>query len=374
VVIAILLVLGAPFLGAKWGYPDDRVLPDTASSRQVGDEMRAGFGLNSLTDLTVVIPDVAGLPRVDLNAYAADLSRTPDVAAVSTPWGTYASGIRVGGPAAPAMVKDGSAFFTVATDAPLYSAASERQLDLLHAVATPGGRGVLWTGRPQINRDSAAGVADAIPVALAAIAVIMFVLLFLLTGSVILPLKALVLNMLSLTASFGALVWIFQEGHLGAFGTTATGMMVAHVPALLFCIAFGLSMDYEVFLISRIREYWLESPQGKGDNDEAVALGIARTGRVVTAAALLMAVSFATLMAARVSIMVMFGLGVTLAVLADATLVRMLLLPALMRLLGRYNWWAPAPLRALHQRIGLREARVEPTAMTKPVVAEPVPL
>ena len=123
-------------------------------------------------------------------------------------------------------------------------------------------------------------------------------LLFMLTGSVVLPLKALVLNLLSLTASFGALVWVFQEGHLGAFGTTSTGTLVAHVPALLFCIAFGLSMDYEVFLISRIREYWLESPQGKGDNDEAVALGIARTGRVVTAAALLMVVAFATLIAA----------------------------------------------------------------------------
>jgi putative drug exporter of the RND superfamily len=195
------------------------------------------------------------------------------------------------------------------------------------------------------------------------------VLLFLLTGSVVLPLKALVLNMLSLTASFGALVWVFQQGHLGAFGTTATGTMIAHVPALLFCLAFGLSMDYEVFLISRIREYWLES--GGVDNDEAVALGIARTGRVVTAAALLMALSFATLMAAQVSVMVMFGLGVTLAVLADATLVRMLLLPALMHLLGRYNWWAPAPLRALHRRVGLRESSASPP---EPVAPEPEPV
>jgi len=195
---------------------------------------------------------------------------------------------------------------------------------------------------------------------------------------VVLPLKALLLNMLSLTASFGAVVWVFQDGHLGAFGTTSTGTMAAHVPALLFCLAFGLSMDYEVFLISRIREYWLESPQGKGDNDEAVALGIARTGRVVTAAALLMAVSFATLMAAQVSVMVMFGLGVTLAVLADATLVRMLLLPALMHLLGRYNWWAPAPLRALHRRIGVSESGTRPTEpvarQPEPMVPAPVPL
>ena len=339
--------------GVKWGYPDDRVLPESASSRQVGDDMRAGFGLNSLTDLAVVIPDVTGVTPRDLDRYAADLSRVPDVAAVSAPGGTSFR-CSVGAPTAPRVVKDGSAFFTVATDAPLYSAASERQLDMLHAVPAPAGRDVHADRAAQINRDSAAGVADTMPKVLMVIAVITFVLLFLLTGSVVLPLKALVLNMLSLTASFGALVWVFQEGHLGAFGTTSTGTMIAHVPALLFCLAFGLSMDYEVFLISRIREYWLES--GGADNDEAVALGIARTGRVVTAAALLMALSFATLMAAQVSVMVMFGLGVTLAVLADATLVRMLLLPALMHLLGRYNWWAPAPLRALHRRIGLRES------------------
>jgi putative drug exporter of the RND superfamily len=371
VVVVLLVLLGAPFLGVKWGYPDDRVLPESASSRQIGDDMRAGFGINSLTDLAVVIPDVTGIAPGELDRYAADLSRVPDVAAVSAPGGTFASGVRVGAPTAPALVKDGSAFFTVATDAPLYSAESERQLDTMHAVAAPAGRDVMLTGRAQINRDSAAGVTDTMPEVLLVIAVITFVLLFLLTGSVVLPAKALVLNMLSLTASFGALVWVFQDGHLGAFGTTSTGTMIAHVPALLFCLAFGLSMDYEVFLISRIREYWLES--GGADNDEAVALGIARTGRVVTAAALLMALSFSTLMAAQVSVMVMFGLGVTLAVLADATLVRMLLLPALMHLLGRYNWWAPAPLRALHRRVGLREsgpARPEPVARQP----EPVPL
>jgi RND superfamily putative drug exporter len=378
VVVVLLLLLGAPYLGVKWGYPDDRVLPESASSRQVGDDLRAGFGLNSLTDLAVVLPDVSGVTESDLDRYAADLSRVPDVAAVSAPGGTFASGIRVGPPTAPTKVIDGSAFFTVGTDAALYSAASERQLDLLHAVPTPGGQHVLLTGRAQISRDSAAGVADTMPKVLAVIAAITFVLLFLLTGSVVLPLKALLLNMLSLTASFGAVVWVFQDGHLGAFGTTSTGTMAAHVPALLFCLAFGLSMDYEVFLISRIREYWLESPQGKGDNDEAVALGIARTGRVVTAAALLMAVSFATLMAAQVSVMVMFGLGVTLAVLADATLVRMLLLPALMHLLGRYNWWAPAPLRALHRRIGVSESGTRPTEpvarQPEPMVPAPVPL
>ena len=179
-------------------------------------------------------------------------------------------------------------------------------------------------------------------------------LLFLLTGSVVLPLKALVLNTLSLTAAFGALVWIFQQGHFGALGTTATGTLEASVPVLLFCIAFGLSMDYEVFLISRIREFWLASPKTRADNTECVALGIARCGRVVTAAALLMAVTFASLMTAKVSLMCMFGVGVPLAVLMDATLVRMLLVPAFMRILGPLNWWAPAPLTRLHRRFGIR--------------------
>jgi putative drug exporter of the RND superfamily len=128
------------------------------------------------------------------------------------------------------------------------------------------------------------------------------------------------------------------------------------VPVLLFCIAFGLSMDYEVFLISRIREYWLDSGRTRADNDEAVALGLARTGRVVTAAALLMAISFAALIAAQVAFMRMFGLGLTLAILVDATLVRMLLVPAFMRVLGRANWWAPGPLARLHARFGVSEA------------------
>jgi RND superfamily putative drug exporter len=152
------------------------------------------------------------------------------------------------------------------------------------------------------------------------------------------------------------LVWIFQDGHLGALGTTATGTLVANMPVLLFCIAFGLSMDYEVFLISRIREYWLASDRTDADNDESVALGLAHTGRVVTAAALVMSISFAGLIAAQVSFMRMFGLGLALAVVVDATLVRTVLVPAFMHILGRWNWWAPAPLARLHRRIGISES------------------
>jgi RND superfamily putative drug exporter len=351
-IIALLLVLGAPFLGVKLGSHDDRVLPGSASARQVGDELRTGFAFNSLADVVVVVPDAARLAPSEFSRYAAKLSLVADVSSVSSPSSTFIGGRLAGPPSATSGLKDGSALLTVNSTAPMYSQASEAQLDQLHAVATPGGRDVQMTGLAQINRDSSTAVNSRLPLVLTVIAVITFLLLFLLTGSVVLPLKALLLNVMSLTATFGALVWIFQDGHLGGFGTTATGTMAATVPVVLFCLAFGLSMDYEVFLISRIRESWLVSGKTRADNDESVALGLARTGPVVTAAALLMALTFASLISANVSVTRMFGIGVPLAVLVDATLVRMLLMPALMRVLGRVNWWAPRPLARLHQRFG----------------------
>lgn len=356
VVVGLLLVLGAPFLGIKWGFPDDRVLPQSSSARQVGDELRNDFAIDTATDVTVVIPDTADLTPADIDRYAADLSQVADVVRVAAPGGTYVAGARVGPPSAASGLDAGSAYLTVGSDTDLFTDASESQLDALHAVPTPGGQPVEFTGTAQVNRDSSESITSRLPLVLSIIAVISFVLLFLLTGSVVIPLKALVLNVLSLSAAFGALVWIFQEGHLGALGTTPTGTLVANMPVLLFCIAFGLSMDYEVFLISRIREFWLQSGPTRADNDESVALGLARTGRVVTAAALLMTISFAALIAAQVSFMRMFGLGFTLAVLADATLVRMLLVPAFMHLMGRWNWWAPPPLARLHDRIGIAES------------------
>ncbi len=211
------------------------------------------------------------------------------------------------------------------------------------------------TGTAQINRDSVDAITTRLPLVLGLIAVIMFVLLFLLTGSIVMPLKALVLNILSLTAAFGAMVWIFQDGHLGALGTTPTGTLVANIPVLLFCIAFGLSMDYEVFLVSRIREFWLASGKTRADNDESVARGIAHTGRIITAAALIMSISFAALIAAQVAVMRLFGLGLTLAVLVDATLVRMVLVPAFMHVMGQWNWWAPRWLVAVHRRLGFSD-------------------
>jgi uncharacterized membrane protein YdfJ with MMPL/SSD domain len=369
-VVVVLLALGAPFLSVKWGFPDDRVLPSSASAHEVGDQLRDDYADNSATAVTVVVPDADGLTDDAVGRYAAALSSVPDVVSVNASTGTFVAGNRVGPPVGNAGVAGGSAFLTVGSTAPLFSDASETQLDRLHEVAGPDGRAVEMGGIAQINRDSVQAVTDRLPWVLGLIAIITFGLLFLLTGSVVLPLKAVVLNVLSLTAAFGALVWVFQEGHLSALGTTPTGTLVANMPVLLFCIAFGLSMDYEVFLVARIREYWLSiraggdtTPSGlqairlaRADNDEAVALGLARTGRVITAAALVMSISFAALIAAEVSFMRMFGVGLTLAVLVDATLVRMVLVPAFMHVMGGWNWWAPKPLVRLHRRIGISES------------------
>ncbi|OMC54096.1 hypothetical protein A5745_20510 [Mycobacterium sp. IS-2888] len=359
---ALLLVLGLPFISVKWGFPDDRVLPRSASAHQVGDELRTNFAHDFSTSVPVVIPDAAGVGPADLDRYAADLSRVSEVSEVSAPGGTFVNGNRVGPPAAATGMGDGSAFLTVSSAAPLFSAASDAQLKNLRAVPGPAGRPVELAGVAQVNRDSVDAVTDRLPLVLGLMAAVTFVLLFLLTGSVVMPVKALMCNVLSLTAAFGALVWIFQDGHLGALGTTPSGTLVANMPVLLFCIAFGLSMDYEVFLISRIREYWLQyrpakpiAKQAHAANDEAVAHGVARTGRVITAAALVMSMSFAALIAAHVSFMRMFGLGLTLAVFADATLVRMVLVPAFMHVMGRWNWWAPKPLARLHERFGISE-------------------
>jgi RND superfamily putative drug exporter len=385
-VTALLLLLGAPFLGVKWGFPDERVLPRSASAHQVGDLSRNDFANNPGRAVTVVVPDARGLSRDDLQRYAAALTRVPGVSAVTAPSGTFMAGHRVGPPAAPTGIADGSAFLTVDSTAPLFSQASGVQLDRLHDVPGPAGRTVEMAGLAQINRDSVEALTTRLPMVLGLIALIAVALLFLVTGSVTLPLKALVCNVLSLTAAFGAMVWIFQDGHLGALGTTPASTLNANIPMLLFCLAFGLSMDYEVFLVSRIREHWLASgaawparpsaASARAANDESTALGLAHTGRVITAAALVMSISFAALIPAHVSFMRAFGVGLTLAVLADATLVRMFLVPAFMHVLGRWNWWSPKPLAWLHRRFAAGEATASAAECADAAVAahrEPQP-
>jgi RND superfamily putative drug exporter len=170
---------------------------------------------------------------------------------------------------------------------------------------------------------------------------------------VVVPLKAIVMNVLSLGATFGALVWVFQDGHLaGLLGFDAPGSLDLFMPVIVFVFAFGLSMDYEVFLLSRIREVW----EATGDNDRAVAEGLQRSGRIITSAGLLIVIVFAGFAAGEIVALKQLGLGLALAVIVDVTVVRSLLVPATMKLMGRWNWWAPAPLARLHRRVGLREA------------------
>ena len=351
-VVALLLVLGAPFLGIKFGYPDDRVLPESASARVLGDELREDYSQNASASVNVVIPEARDLDEPTMSRYGQDLSQVADVTAVTTPVGTFVDGQRVGN-GGNDMTADNAAYLTVSSTVDPFSERGQDQLDALREVPAPAE--TLFSGLAQQNIDNVNSIIDHLPEVFVVIVVTTFILLFLLTGSVLLPVKALVLNVFSLTATFGAMVWIFQDGNLGGLGSTTTGTLIANMPVLMFCIAFGLSMDYEVFLLSRIREEWLKSGRTRADNDHAVAYGLARTGRVVTAAALLMAIVFAGIAFSQVSFMRMFGVGLALAVLMDATLIRMFLVPAFMKIAGRANWWAPAPLRKFHDRFGLSE-------------------
>lgn len=349
---AVLMVLGAPFLSIKLGFPDDRILPTSHSSRVAMDEIRANYPRKLGGEVTVV---VSGSSDRVVDDYAARLSAVPGVDAVTSPDGVFAQGR----PIAPRQSEDRSGdhrVLTVVSNTDPLDEPGKALLAGLRAVPKPADTDVKFAGIAASTEDTVASIYRHLPWVLLWIAVATFVLLFLFTGSVVLPVKALVLNMLSLSATFGAIVWIFQEGNAGALGTTATGFITATMPILMFCVAFGLSMDYEVFLLGRIREEWLKSGRTRADSDHAVAFGLASTGRVITAAALLMAIVFAAMIASQVSFMRMFGLGLTIAVLMDATLIRMLLVPAFMRLAGRANWWAPAPLRRLHDRIGLSES------------------
>ncbi|MBD0322094.1 MAG: MMPL family transporter [Aldersonia sp.] len=351
--IILLLILGAPFLSAKFGYPDDRVIPPGSSeARAVGDLLRQDYEVDLGGATMAVLPGYSG-GEGPIGTYAAALSNVPGVSAVLSSAGTYVSGMPVGS-AVPSMANESGAYLTIASDADPFSAAGARQLQAVRDVTRPAD--TLFTGPAAINDDSLDALGSRLPLALGLIAVTTLIVLFLFTGSVLLPIKAILLNTLSLSAAFGAMVWIFQEGHFSAqLGFTATGYLTPTMPLLMFCLAFGMSMDYEVFLLSRIREEWLMSGRTTADNAHAVAMGVARTARIFTAAAMLMAIIFIAMTTAQVSFIKMFGLGLAITVLTDATLIRACLAPALMRLMGRANWWAPKPLAAFHERFGLGE-------------------
>ncbi|MEW6476152.1 MAG: MMPL family transporter [Actinomycetota bacterium] len=352
VVTGLLVTLGVPFARLELGLSDDRVLSSDAAVRRVGDEIRAQFASQEAGALAVVAAASPG-GHDGIHGYAEALSALPGVARVDAATGFYAGGRRVLPPnllSARFVDAGGGTWLSVVPTVEPLSPEGERLVEAVRA--TPAPFEVLVTGESARLVDGKASLAGRLPLAIALIVVATFVLLFLMVGSLLVPAKALILNVLSLSATFGALVWVFQEGHLaGVLDFTSTGTISIVTPVLLFCIAFGLSMDYEVFLLSRIKE---EYDLG-ADNDDAVAVGLERTGRIVTAAALLLALVFVAFATAEVTVVKIFGVGLALAVLVDAFLIRATLVPAFMRLAGRANWWAPKPLRRLYLRWGIFE-------------------
>ncbi len=358
-VSAILVVLAIPFLNFNPGLIDDRVVPDSVSSRAATDQIRANFASREADALQVLLPTAdleAGSDAIQ--TFAKKLVVLPGVARVDAGNGYY---LRTGGQVVVAPPNELSARFepdpgskgtwiSVVPNIEPHSAAGEQLVKDIRATAAPFDFTVAGESAKLVDTKQA--VLSMLPWTLLLIAVATFILLFLMTGSLLVPVKALLLNVLSLTATFGAMVWIFQEGHFAdLLGFTPTGSIDIFTPILMFCIAFGLSMDYEVFLLSRIKEeYDLDR-----DNEHAVRVGLQKTGRIVTAAALLLTIVFVGIATSQVSIVQLFGVGLSLAVLVDAFLIRATLVPAFMRLAGRLNWWSPTWLRRWHLRYGIWE-------------------
>ena len=333
---ALLVALGIPFTQMRFITADARVLPQSASAHQVQSALDSRFPPNRTSPLEVVVGAPASSPEV--RALSERIARLPDVSAVA--------------PAQPAGRET-----SLVQVAPLYGPLTGRTEQLVRevrAIHTPSYLGV--AGQTASFLDLEHSLAAHLPAVLAVVVAATLIVLFLMTGSVLLPLKAVVMNALSLSAVFGILVLIFQHGNLqGLLGYHSVGALDATQPILLFAIGFGLATDYGVFLLARIKE----AHDAGAPNTEAVALGLERTGPIVTAAALLFAVAVGAFATSQIVFIKELGIGTALAVLIDATMIRALLVPSLMGLLGPLNWWAPRPLRRLHDRIGLQEGAQE---------------
>lgn len=347
-VTAVLVAAGLPFLRFDASRIDDRALPAGAAARAGADELRASLDPAELSPLTVLVPGLDATDTAAVAAFSQDLltvdgvRRVDSAAGFTTPAGTIPP-TRYNERFHPTAGRGGTWFSVVSAHNPETAGAEDvvRAIRARHPEARVG-------GTTASVLDAVDTVASRLPLAAGMIAATTLVLLFALTGGVLLAVKGLVLNLLSLTCTFGVLVLVFQDGHLGSLlGVTATGRIDVFTPVLVFCIAFGLSMDYQVFLLARITE----SHRRTGDTPASVVEGLARTGRTVTAAAGLLAVAVTALTLSQVATAKMLGVGLTVAVLVDAFAVRATLVPALMRLAGRANWWAPRPLAAVRRRL-----------------------
>jgi RND superfamily putative drug exporter len=338
--IAVLALLGSPALGASFGGVDVRVLPEGTESRVATETLQRDFAASTASPVEVV---VSGGSSSDLDRYVQSLAELPGASDATV----------TGAGADTAVVAVGFA------GGPLEDAARDL-VSAVRDVPPPPGAEVLVTGQTAGFEDLLTSLVDNAPLAVGFVIATTLVLLFLAFGSVVLPIKAVLMNVLSLGATVGVLVWGFQDGNLaGLLGFTETGTIEATQPVLILAIAFGLSMDYEVFLLSRIREEWDRT----GDNTAAVAAGLQRTGSIITSAAALILVVFLAFATSGITFIQMVGIGLAAAVVVDATIVRALLVPATMRLLGQANWWLPRPLRIVYERFGLHE--------TAPAVSSP---
>jgi putative drug exporter of the RND superfamily len=354
----VLLLLGAPFLHLNIGLPDDRTLPASAEPHLVQQTLRDDFSSVATNEIAVVLPTTnATAEQGDVTDYAARLSRVDGVVAVDSVVGRHVNGevVQPANPASQRFANGDSTYLAVNTTIEGVSQEGQDLVERIRAVPAPSERHVAGASADLL--DAKNSLLDRLPWAMLIIVLTTLIVLFLLTGGVLIAVNAVVMNFLSLSATFGALVWVFQDNHFsGLLGFQETGWLDVSLLVLLFCVAFGVSMDYEVFLLSRMKEEFVKTK----NNSAAVAYGIEKTGGIVTAAALITSIVFLAMVTAHVTHIKMFGLGLGLAMLLDATLVRTVLVPALMKLAGNANWWAPRPLRIIYDKFGLKESDTMP--------------
>ena len=348
VITIALLALGAPFLRISWGGTDARTLPAASTIRQVSQTLDSDFPINSTDPIEALLTGPAATSQAQLGAYTRAVEAIPGVTSAHLT-GIKGDVARVDIGYTPAPVSD----------------AARHIVTQIRAIPVPG-TAVLVGGTTAGLVDELSSLGSTLPWMALLVCVSTFVLLFLAFGSVVLPLKAIVMNVLSLSATFGVVVWIFQWGHLsGLLRFSPTGSIDPTMPILMLAIIFGLSMDYEVFLLSRIRERYDQT----GDNTVAVAAGLQRTGGVITSLALLLIIVIGAFSASGITFIKLMGVGMIVALIVDASVIRILLVPATMRLLGSANWWAPRPLRRLYARYGIKEETPAP-AVPVPAGAE----
>ncbi|MFL6072854.1 MAG: MMPL family transporter [Mycobacteriales bacterium] len=351
VLVAVLVGMGVPFLRATFDIPDERALPTSAPARQATEQFRADFRAPTTQPVQLAVRFQGG--AVDRPALGAYVQRVQQVSGVR---GAQVTGLR-----------GDVARVTVDYAGSPVSGQARELVNELRDLPPPAHASVRVGGYSAQLVDLLSSLGHRLPWMALFVGLVTLVLLFAAFGSVVLPVKAVLTNVLSLGASFGAMVWIFQDGRFAGFlDYTPTGALNAAMPVLMLSMLFGLSMDYEVFLLSRVREQYLIT----GDTTNSVATGLQRTGRLITSAALLLMVVIGAFATSGVAFMKLVGVGMVIAILVDATIVRALLVPAAMRLLGRVNWWAPAPLRRLHDRWGFSESDIP----TEPASREPAPI